>query len=87
MSASYDAGVFPAMEYFLIKLKAKTYRNRTIAIIENGSWAPSAGRVIKSYVDGFKDITLIEPMVTIRSSLDARTRGQLEDLADKLVNG
>ena len=86
MSSSYDSGVFPAMEYFLIKLKAKTYRKRTIAIVENGSWAPSAGRVIKSYVEGFKDIDLIEPMVTIRSSLDSRTRAQLSELADKLVN-
>lgn len=87
MSSSYDGGVFPAMEYFLVKLKAKTYRKRTIAIVENGSWAPSAGRVIKSYVDQFKDIDLIEPMVTIRSSLDDRTRDLLSKLADKLVNG
>ena len=85
MSSSYDSGVFPAMEYFLIKLKAKTYRKRTIAIVENGTWAPSAGRVIKSYVDQFKDIELIEPMVTIRSSLDEQSRAQLEKLADKLV--
>lgn len=86
MASSYDGGVFPPMEYLLLKLKAKTYRNRTIAIVENGSWAPSAGRVIKSYVDELKDITLVEPMVTIRSALSAETRAQLSELADKLVN-
>lgn len=85
MASSYDAGVFPPMEYLLLKLKAKTYRNRTVAIVENGSWAPSAGRVIKSYVDTFKDIDLIEPVITIRSSLNNDTRAQLEELADKLV--
>lgn len=85
MASSYDAGVFPPMEYFLIKLKAKTYRNRTIAIVENGTWAPSAGKVMKSYVESLKDITLIEPMVSILSSLNDRTRKQLEELADKLT--
>ena len=86
MASSYDAGVFPPMEYLLLKLKAKTYRNRTVAIVENGSWAPSAGRVIKSYIDELKGITLIEPVITIKSSLNADTRDQLSDLADKLVN-
>ena len=86
MASSYDAGVFPPMEYLLLKLKAKTYRNRTVAIVENGSWAPSAGRVIKSYIDELKDITLVEPMITIRSALNADTRAQLSELADKLVN-
>ena len=86
MASSYDAGVFPPMEYLLLKLKAKTYRNRTVAIVENGSWAPSAGRVIKSYIDELKDITLVEPMITIRSALNADTRVQLSELADKLVN-
>ncbi len=86
MASSYDAGVFPPMEYLLLKLKAKTYRNRTVAIVENGSWAPSAGRVIKSYIDELKDITLVEPMITIRSALNAETRAQLSELADKLVN-
>lgn len=86
MASSYDAGVFPPMEYLLLKLKAKTYRNRTVAIVENGSWAPSAGRVIKSYIDELKGITLIEPVITIKSSLNADTRDKLSDLADKLVN-
>ena len=85
MASSYDAGVFPPMEYFLIKLKAKTYRNRKAAIVENGSWAPSAGRVIKSYIDELKGIELIEPVITIRSSLNSATRAQLEELAGKLV--
>ncbi|MBR1750226.1 MAG: FprA family A-type flavoprotein [Ruminococcus sp.] len=85
MASSYDAGVFPPMEYFLLKLKAKTYRSRKVAIVENGSWAPSAGRVIKSYIDELKDITLIEPVITIKSSLNAATRAQLEELANKLV--
>ena len=86
MAASYDGGVFPPMEEFLMHLRDKTYRDRKVAIVENGSWAPSAGRIIKSYVEKFKDITLVGETVTIKSALKPDTEAQLEALADALVN-
>ena len=85
MAASYDGGVFPVMEEFLMHLRDKTYRSRTIAMVENGSWAPSAARVMKSYVEKFKDITLVEPVVTIKSSLDIESEAKLKELADALT--
>ena len=85
MSSSYDGGVFPPMEELLMHLRDKTYRNRKIAIVENGSWAPSAARVIKGYVEKFKDIALVEPVVTIKSALNAESEKALEELADALT--
>lgn len=85
MAASYDAGVFPPMEDFLTHLRAKTYQNRRVAIVENGSWAPSAAKVIKGYVEGFKNVTLIEPVVTIKSSLKADSEAKLAELANALA--
>jgi len=85
MSASYDGGVFPVMEEYLCHLRDKTYRNRKVAVVENGSWAPSAGRVIKSYLDQLKGIEFVEPMVTIKSSLTPETEAKLAELADALT--
>lgn len=85
MAASYDAGVFPPMLAFVNKLVAKGYKNRKIAIVENGSWAPSAARTIKPIVEQLKDITLVEPVVTIKSSLKDSDIPNLEKLADTLV--
>ena len=85
MSSSYDGGVFPPMEELLMHLRDKTYRNRKVAIVENGSWAPSAARVIKGYVEKFKDVTLVEPVVTIKSALNADSEAKLAELADELV--
>ncbi len=85
MAASYDAGVFPPMLAFVNKLVAKGYKNRKIAIVENGSWAPSAARTIKPIVEQLKDITLVEPVVTIKSSLKDTDIPNLEKLADALV--
>ncbi len=84
MSSSYDGGVFPIMEDLLCHLKAKSFRNRKIGIVENGSWAPSAGKVIKGYAEGFKDVTIAEPIVTIRSSLDPESEQALEKLAEEM---
>lgn len=82
---SYDGGVFPAMEDFLMHLKSKAYQNRTVAIIENGSWAPSAGKKMKEYFSAMKNITMIEEMVTIRSSVKENNIAELEKLADALL--
>ena len=84
-SASYDAGVFPAMESFLNKLKAKNYQKRTIGIIENGTWAPSAGRTMKAMLEGLKELNIVEPMVTIKSAMKAENVAQMEALADSLL--
>ncbi len=85
MAASYDAGVFPPMLMFANKLVAKGYKNRKIAIVENGSWAPSAARTLKPIIEQLKDITLAEPVVTIKSSLKESDIPNLEKLADELV--
>ena len=84
-ASSYDAGVFPAMENFLNKLKAKNYQKRKIGIIENGTWAPSAGRTMKAMLEGLKDIDIAEPMVTIKSAMKAENITQLETLADSML--
>ncbi len=85
MSSSYDAGVFPPMEDFLHHLKAKTYRNRTVGLVENGSWAPSAGKTMRGILEGMKDITICDPLVTIRSSMKPENVTAMEQLADAVL--
>ena len=82
MSPSYDAGVFPIMEELLCHLRDKAFQNRKVAVVENGSWAPSAARVMKSYIEKFKNVEIVGETVTIRSSLKADSRAALEGLAD-----
>ena len=84
-ASSYDADVFPPMRAFLNVLNIKAYQKRKVALVENGSWAPTAGRVMKQYIEGFKDVELVEPMVTIKSTLKEENIAQLEELAGKLV--
>ena len=84
-SASYDAGLFPPMEAFLHKLRAKAYQNRVVALVENGSWAPSAGKCMKAILEPMKNLRMAEPLVSIRSSLKPETEAQLETLADNLL--
>lgn len=81
-SPTYDSGLFPCMESFLAHLKSKNYQKRTVGIIENGSWAPMAGKHMKEILSQLKDITILEPVVTIKSSLNASSNEQLELLAD-----
>lgn len=84
-SVTYDAGVFPAMEDFIYHLKLKNYQNRTVGIMQNGSWGPVAGKKIKETIETFKNIKIVEPMVTIRSSLKQGNLIAMEVLADALV--
>ena len=84
-AATYDAGVFPCMESLLAHLKSKNYQKRTVGIIENGSWAPMAGKVMKESLSQMKEITILEPMVTIKSTLNEASAAQLEQLAQALV--
>ena len=85
VASSYDADLFPPMTQFLNVLKIKTYQKRKVAMVENGSWAPSAARVMKSYVENFKDVTLVEPVVTIRSTLKEADVPKLNELVDALL--
>lgn len=85
-AASYDAGVFPPMEDFLNRLKAKNYQKRTVGIIENGSWALTAARSMKAMLDGVKSLTFVEPVVSIKSALKEENIPQLEALAKVLLN-
>lgn len=84
-ASSYDADLFPPMTQFLNILKLKAYQKRKVALVENGSWAPSAARVMKSYVEGFKDVELIEPVVTIRSTLKEADLPKLQELAEAMT--
>lgn len=84
-AATYDAGIFPVMEDFLLHLKNKNYQKRAVGFVENGSWAPMAGKKMKAIVEEMKDITMIEPMVTIKSTLNAESEKALEELADALL--
>lgn len=83
-ASSYDNNVFPPMHMFLWKLQQKGYQSRTVAIVENGSWAPSAGREMRALLETMKNINIIEPIVTIRSSLGQDNYNQLETLTNLL---
>lgn len=83
-ASSYNARVFPPMEHFLTKLRDRNYQNRTMAIIENGSWAPSAGKCMKDILSEMKNIELIEPTITIKSAMKEENIEELEKLAEKL---
>ena len=84
-AATYDAGVFPCMDSFLARLKSKNFQKRTVGLIENRSWAPMAGKVMKDSLSQMKEITVLEPVVTIKSTLNEASAEQLELLADALV--
>ena len=84
-AASYDADVFPPMHDFLHHLKIKAYQKRRVGIIENGSWAPCAGRVMKGMLEQMKDIEIVEPMVTIRSAMKQSDIPAMEALADAML--
>ena len=84
-AASYDADVFPPMHDFLHHLKIKAYQKRRVGIIENGSWAPCAGRVMKGMLESMKEIEILEPMVTIRSAMKQGDIPALEALADAIL--
>ena len=84
MSPTYDGGLFPCMEDFLYHLKLKNYQKRTVGILENGSWAPMAGKLMREYVEGFKDCVVAEPVVTVKSALNDASRAQLKALAHAL---
>lgn len=84
-AASYDGGVFPCMLDFLNHLQSKAYQNRTVGILENGSWAPSAAKTMRGILETLKNVTLVEPSVTITSTLKEKDMPALEALADAIA--
>ena len=84
-SSSYNAGVFPPMKQFLDRLKERNYQSRTVGIIENGSWAPSAGKCMKKVLQEMKDINIVEPVITIKSTMSEENIKQMEEMADKIL--
>lgn len=84
-ASSYDAGVFPVMHDFLYHLQIKNYQKRRLGIVENGSWAPTAGRVMRAMIEQLKDCEIVEPMVTIRSHMKEADLPQLELLAQAML--
>ncbi len=84
-SPTYDGSIMPVMEDFIYHLKIKAYQKRTVAIIENGSWAPMAGKLMRQQFEAMKDITVLDNMVTIRSAVRASDIDNLEKLAEELA--
>lgn len=85
MASSYDAGVFAPMADYLHHLQSKTFRNRTVALVENASWAPSAVKTMKAEFEKMQDINLIDKTVTIKTRVNDDTVSQLSDLADEII--
>ncbi len=84
-SPTYDGSLMPVMQDFLYHLKIKAYQKRRVGIIENGSWAPMAGKLMKEQFEGMKDIEVLENTVTVRSTLKEEDKKNLEALAKELV--
>ena len=83
--ATYDGGVFPCMEEFLQHLKTKNFQKRKVGMMENGSWAPLAAKVMRTILEPMKEITIVEPVVTIKSAVHADTLQVMEQLADVMA--
>ena len=86
-SITYNGDVFPFMHAFLHGLTERSYQNRTLGVIENGTWAPTAGRIIKSAIEKSKNITWLDTTVTIKSAMNAANDAQIEAMADELMKG
>lgn len=82
---TYNNGIYPAMYNFLHDMKALMVQNRTVGLIENGSWAPASGKLIRLRLEEMKNMALLEPTVTLKSSLKEDSRAQLEALKDAIV--
>ena len=84
-TTTYNNDIFPFMREFLEGLHERNYQNRKIAIIENGSWAPQAQKIIRNKLEGFKNIEIIENSVTIRSAMSEENKAQIKELARALL--
>ena len=84
-TTTYNADIFPFMKTFLDHLTERNWQNKTVGLIENGSWAPTAAKIMKAQLEGCKSLTFLEPVVRITSALNDESRAQLEALADALM--
>ncbi len=82
---TYDGGIMPIMDDFINHLRIKTYQNRKVAFVENGTWAPAAGKKMREQMEAMKNIAIIEPLVTVESTVKAKTLEDLKVLADALI--
>ena len=82
---TYNNGIYPAMLNFLHDMKALNLQNRTFGLIENGSWGPVAGKQMKEFLEGMKDMRVLEPIVTVKSALNEESLGRLGSLKEALV--
>ncbi len=85
MSPTYDGGLFPPMDHFMAHLRDKTYRNRTVAVIENGSWAPAAAKIMRSYLENMKNVTICPTVHTIQGALKDADCAAMEQIASELL--
>ena len=85
-AATYDGGLFPVMEDFLNHLKSKNYQKRIVGIMENGSWAPMAGKQMRAVFEGMKEVTICDQVVTIKSTMKDSTIADMEKLADEILS-
>ena len=83
-TTTYNNDVFPFMKEFIHHLTERSYQKRTIGLIENGSWAPTAAKTMRAMLEGSKEITILEPVVKIMSALNDESRAQIEALAEEL---
>lgn len=84
-AATYDGGVFPCMEEFLLHLKSKNYQKRTVGIIENGSWAPMAAKTMKIILEKMKDLTICDSTVSIKSVAKEKDIESMMQLANEIL--
>jgi flavorubredoxin len=84
-ASTYDGSVFPPMFYFLHKLQLKGFRNRRVGFIENGTWTPMAAKVMKEMVEKMKDMQIIDPTVTLKSTMKDENIVQMEALAEAII--
>ena len=85
VSTTYNADMFPFMKQFIDHLADHAFQNRRIALMENGSWAPNAARVMRAKVEALKGIEIVEPVVTVKGALDDDSRAAIKELASALV--
>ena len=85
-AATYDGGAFVPMEDFLHHLQIKAYQNRTVGLVENGTWAPMAAKAMRTYLESMKNITILDETVTIRSTYKPGDEEAMDALAKAIVN-
>lgn len=85
-TTTYNADVFPFMREFINELTERNFQNRLVGIIENGSWAPMAAKVIKKMLENSKNITFADTVVTVKSAMKQNTADDIERLADEIIN-